>query len=196
MLKFLASFHGSGGNEQSGRDSRLSSHCSQVQEIVCITVIESKYDGGNSYFARTQQFHSFGKIHNAIMCLQEEDLAPKSFGRYSHRVRAIRYQVMGQNEHRILPPPAAEPIPPDNPRRAKKERIHAEFPRGTAALAVRPILHTMGDGLVQLHEVWGENSVDPLSHLFGCACSASSGQARCCLQQQIVRYQISLKRKS
>src|SRR2546426_6178444 len=90
------------------------------------------------------------------MCSQEEDLAQKSFGRYSHRVRAIRYQVMGQNEHRILPPPAAEPVPPDNPRRAKKERIQAEFPCGTAALAVRPTLHAMGDGLVQLREAWGE----------------------------------------
>src|SRR5260370_14260867 len=152
MLKFLASFHGAGGNEQSGRDSRLSSHCSQVQEIVCITVIESKYDGGNSYFARTQEFDSFGKIHDAIMCSQEEDLAQKSFGRYSHRVRAIRYQVMGQNEHRILSPPAAEPVPPDNPRRAKKKRIHAEFPCGTAALAVLATFHNIRYRLIHLLE--------------------------------------------
>src|SRR2546422_5307590 len=90
MLKFLASFHGAGGNEQSGRDSHLSSHCSQVQEIVCITVIESKYDGGNSYFARTQEFDSLGNTYDVIMCSQEEDLAPKSFCRYSHPVGAIR----------------------------------------------------------------------------------------------------------
>src|SRR6266849_3569050 len=173
MLKFLASFHGAGGNEQSGRDSHLSSHCSQVQENVCITVIESKYDGGNSYFARTQEFDRFGKIHNAIMCSQEENLAQKSFGMYSHRVRAIRYQVMGKNEHRILPPPAAEPVPPDNPRRAKKEGAHTEFPCGTGALAAGPTLSSMGDGLVELGEVRGENSTDPLIHFFGCARSGS-----------------------
>src|SRR2546425_9887689 len=108
------------------------------------------------------------------MYSQEEDLAQKSFGRYSHRVRAIRCQVMGQNEHRILPPPAAGPVPPDNTRRAKEKRIPEEVPCGTAELADGPTFYTMGDGLVQLWEGWGENCFDPLSALFCSDCCSSN----------------------
>src|ERR1700747_2054783 len=87
--KFPASFQWISRNEQSGRDSHFVSHCSKVQEIVRVTVIEREGHRGNAHFARAYEFNGLGKAYDPVMLLQKKDSPQEHFRWHSHSMRAI-----------------------------------------------------------------------------------------------------------
>src|SRR6266700_70427 len=101
MLELCLSIHGFGGNKQCNGDLRFIGDGPQVHKIVTIPIIKGKHHGWRSHIPGTQQFDGVAEAHNAIVPLQEPELAPKRFCGNTHAMRTVRYQMMRQNKHRI-----------------------------------------------------------------------------------------------
>src|SRR5205823_9060515 len=96
------------------------------------------------------------------MPAQEESLLPKVLCASAHPVRAIRYQVVSQNDYRIAAAPATIPVSTGDKRVAQDKCLEAQPPHCPVTEMVRVLNRSYGSGRLKLGQVGRNNCPDPI----------------------------------